>query len=107
SDYAVSDLPAGSVAGGQTGGRPVTIDRSGGFQGPVTFIIGAPIAGITVSFTPASTSGNDVTLVLTAAPNAPLQTGSTSFVASGELARAPGRDRPTTPTADQPRYIPR
>ena len=85
-DFSVSQ-PTVALQPGETVSVPVTIDRSGGFVGPITFTLGAPTPGVTGIFTPTTTTGNEVTLVLTASPTAPLGTNSTTFNASGGLTR--------------------
>jgi hypothetical protein len=94
-DFTVSQ-PTATLQPGETVSVPVTIDRSGGFVGPITFTLGAPTPGVTGMFTPTTTTGNEVTLVLTASPTAPLGTNSTTFNASGGLTR--GLNKPGTIT---------
>ncbi len=105
--FAVSTVAPVTLAPGQTVNIPVTIDRSGGFTGPIQFQTGGLLPGVAeMFFTPTTTSGNQVTLVLTAAANAAPGTNSTTFGASGGLTPALNKAGVITVTVLPPITVP-
>lgn len=94
-DYALSASPSAfTIVAGATAPSTITISRSGGYAGNVTFALtgaGAALpAGITVAFAPNATSGNSSTLTLNVAASvAPgTYTGMITSTAAGAPAHA-------------------
>jgi endoglucanase len=84
----VFQCPSGLVvtrgAAGSSGA--CTIARSGGFTGPVTFAAGTTPSGVTISFSPASTTGNSTTMTITAAASASIADYTVVLTATSSLA---------------------
>ncbi len=88
-DFALSASPAGfSIPAGGDATSVVTIDRIG-FAGAVTFSVTGLPAGVTATFTPGVTTGDNTSLTLSAAPDAVPSSTTITVVGNGgvELTR--------------------
>ena len=89
-DYSLGAAPASlTVNRGAAGAVSVSITRSGGFTGSVAMSASGLPAGVTASFSPASTTGNASTLTLTASSTATL--GNATITINGSNATVGAR----------------
>lgn len=103
-DFALSATPTLSVARGSSGTSTIAITRSGGFTGAVTLAASGVPAGVSASFSPASTTGTSSVLTLAVSSAAtpgtyPLTVTGTS----GTLSRTASVTL-TIPTTDPPGF---
>jgi len=82
-DFAIARNPTSlSVNRGANGSVALTLTRSGGFTGSVSFSASGLPAGVTATFSPASTTGNTSTLTLAASSTAALGNATVTINAS-------------------------
>jgi hypothetical protein len=83
-NFALSASPANvSVTRGSTANTAITISRSGGFTGSVALAASGLPAGVTASFSPASTTGTSSALTFTASATAALGPATVTITGTG------------------------
>jgi endoglucanase len=100
-NYSLGAAPTAlTVNRGGTGSVSISIARSGGFTGSVALSATGLPAGVTASFSPASTTGNTSTLTLTASSSATL--GNATITINGSNATVGARSAQVTLTVANP-----
>jgi hypothetical protein len=89
----VLSTPPVIVFGGETATYTLTVDRSAGYQGPVSFSVSGTPGGSTTVFDPQETTGPQTKLSITIAKSAPARTYSLTISATA------GATTKTQPTA--------
>jgi hypothetical protein len=99
----VANPSALTIAPGGSGTSTITVNRTGGFTGSVSFALPSLPAGVTATLSPTSTTGTSTTLTLAVASGAAAGTTNVTLVGtSGSLSRsvAIGLTIPAAPTPD-------